>query len=559
MRRRKDRERAARRERDGPTPPSLLSRVLLGVGAMLLAACGGEAPDGGTEAPPAGRSGGTAVVGGLAEVPTVNPFFLNDYVGSQLAQEALFVRLVALDADLRPVPRLARSWSWSGDSTRITFRLREDVRWHDGDTVDAGDVAFTYRTVRDPDVGARGRLLFDRWDSVQVVDDHTIRFRVDPGYEPLFAWTRVPVAPEHVLGDVPPTELSSHPFGTTELVGAGPFRLVEHRPGDRWVLEANPDFPEDLGGPPLLDRLVYRVVPDGTTLLAELRGGEVDFYLRVLPAQVDEIRADTALRLATFDFPSYSFVAWNSRREPFDEPGVRRALTMGIDRTELVEAGVEGLGTVASGPVGPWHPAYDTAWRPLPHAPDSARALLAAAGWRDADGDGVRERDGRPLRFELTVPDVSMRRDLAVMIQAQLSEVGVSVQPEIREYGSLVSRLTGSARDFDAALLSYQPDLVVDDRDLWSCERPDAPLHLSGWCDEELDAVMDSAAVATDRERRRALLRRYHESVHRAQPFTFLYFEERAAGLRRSLRGVELDARGDLVSVGDWWLERRSR
>lgn len=526
---------------------------------LILAGCGDGGPEERPEVPPGERAGGTSVMGGLAEVPTVNPFFLNDYVGSQLAREALFVTLVSLDEDFRPVPRLARSWSWSEDSTRVTFRLREDVRWHDGDTVDADDVAFTYRTVRDPDVGARGRLLFERWDSVQVVDDHTVRFRVDRGYAPLFAWTRVPVAPEHVLGEVPAAELSSHPFGTTELVGSGPFRLVEHRPGDRWILEANPQFPEALGGPPQLDRLVYRVVPDGTTLLAELRAGEVDFYLRVLPAQVDGIRSDTTLRLATFDFPSYSFVAWNSRREPFDEVGVRRALTMGIDRTELVEAAVEGLGTVASGPVGPWHPAHDSTWRPLPYAPDSARALLEAAGWRDGDGDGVRERNGEPLAFELSTPDVSLRRDLAVMIQAQLSEVGVDVRTQVREYGSLVSRLTGSSRDFDAALLSYQPDLVVDDRDLWSCARPDAPLHLSGWCDETLDAVMDSAAVATDRASRRALLRRYHQAVHRAQPFTFLHFEERANGLRRGLRGVELDARGDLISVADWWLEPGSR
>ncbi len=536
-----------------PAGPLVLAALLLA--PLLAAACGGEGADG----PPEARDGGTAVVGGLAEVPTVNPFFLNDYVASQMAREALFLTLVELDADLEPRPRLARSWSWSEDSTRVTFRLREDVRWHDGEPVDAEDVAFTFRTVRSPAVGAPGRLYFERWDSVRVVDEHTVRFRVDPGHAPLFGWTRVPVAPEHVLGDVPPAELSTHPFGTSELVGSGPFRLVEHRPGDRWVLAADSTFPEGLGGPPRLDRLVYRVVPDGTTLLAELRAGEVDFYMRVLPSHVDDVRSDTTLRLSTFPFPSYSFVAWNARRAPFDDVRVRRALTMAIDREEMVETVVEGLGTVASGPVGPWHPAHDEGWRPLPHAPDSARALLEAAGWRDRDGDGVRERDGRPLRFELSVPDVGLRRDLAVMIQAHLEEVGVAARPRTREYSALVSALTGEARDFDAALVSYQPDLAIDDRDLWSCGRPDAPLHLSGWCDEELDAVMDSAAAEPDRDRRIRLLRRYHETVHRAQPFTFLYFEERGDALRRGLRGVELDPRGELISVTDWWLEPGSR
>lgn len=553
------REATTREPRGAGERVSRAGRWIATAAALALAACGGEGTDGEPEVPPGERDGGTAVVAGLAEAPSVNPLFLNDYVASQLAREALFVTLVELDEGIEPAPRLARSWSWSEDSTRITFRLREDVRWHDGEPVDAGDVAFTFRTVRDPDVGAQGRLYFDRWDSVEVVDDHTVRFRLEPGSSPLFGWTRVPVVPEHVLGEVPGGELSSHAFGSTELVGSGPFRFVDHRPGDRWVLAANPDFPEGLGGPPHLERLVYRAIPDGTTLLAELRAGEVDFYMRVLPGHVDDIRSDSALRLSTRPAPSYSLVAWNSRREPLGDPRVRRALTMGIDRAELVNSAVEGLGRVASGPVGPWHPSYDSTWRPLPHAPDSARALLAAAGWRDADGDGVRERDGRPFRLELSVPDVGLRRDLAVMIQAQLAEVGVEVQPRVQEYASLVSALTGSARDFDAALLSYQPDLVIDDRDLWSCTRPDAPLHLSGWCDEALDAVMDSAAAETDRERRYRLLRRYHEMVHDAQPFTFLYFEDRADGLRRSLRGVELAPRGELISVADWWLEPGSR
>ena len=543
--------------RDGGGPAARLRRgAALAVLLLAAAACGGEDPP---EGPPAGREGGTAVVGGLSEVPSVNPLFLTDYLGGQLAREALFLTLVELDDDMEPVPRLARSWGWSEDSTRLTFRLRENVRWHDGEPVGARDVAFTFRAVTDPDAGAPNRPYFRRWDSVEVVDEHTVRFRLEPGPSPLFGWTRVPVAPEHLLGDVPAAELSTHGFGTSEVVGSGPFRLVEHRPGDRWVLASMDSFPEALGGPPPLDRLVYRVVPDGTTLLAELQAGEVDFYLRVLPSHVDDVRSDTALRLATFPFPSYSFVAWNARRPPFDDRRVRRALTLAVDREEMVATVLEGLGEVASGPVGPWNPAHRDGWSPLPHDPDSARSLLSAAGWRDDDGDGVREKDGRPLRFDLLVPDVGMRRDLAVMMQARLRDVGVEMRPRTREYAALASVLTGEARDFDAALVSYQPDLVVDDRDLWACDRSAAPLHLSGWCAEALDAVMDSAASAAGPGDRRRLLRRYHRMVHRAQPFTFLYYEERAAGLRRGLRGVELDARGDLISVADWWLEPGSR
>ena len=534
------------------------------VAGLVLAAAGCGVGEGGSgspagDVPEEDRYGGTAVVAATGDVPTVNPFALNDYLGSQLARYALFTPLVQLDRELRPRPRLARSWDMNEDTTRVTVRLRDDLRWHDGESVTAEDVAFTFRRVKDPDVGSPAQPYFSAWDSVEVVDPHTLRFRVRPVAALFFGWTLVPIAPEHVLGGVPPSELAGHPFGSTSPVGSGPYRLVRREPGDRWVLEANPDFPEALGGRPYLDRLVYRVVPDESTLLAELRSGRVDFYVKMLPSQAEEVSTADELRLATFPFPSYSFVVWNGRRSPFRDATVRRALTMAIDRGTIVEAALEGFARPATGPVGPWHWAFDTAWRPLPFDPDSARALLEAAGWTDADADGVRERSGEAFRFELLTPDNRLRRDIAVMMQAQLSDVGVAAEPRVRDYPSLAAALTGPERDFDAGLLAIQPDLVVDQRALWACDRTDHPFHMSGWCDPALDAVMDSMVHVRERDRRRRLLRRFNELVHRAQPFTFRYFEARVDGLRERLRGVEMDPRGELISVETWWIHPDGR
>lgn len=544
--------------RSAPGPGRLAAALLL---PLLVAACGGEAgdPAAGEEAGTEPRYGGTAVVAGTGDVGTVNPFVLNDYLGGQLARHALFTPLFRLDEELEARPWLASGWETNDDTTRITVRLHEGVRWHDGEPVTAGDVAFTFRRVKDPDVGSPAQPYFSAWESVEVVDRHTLRFRVRPVAGLFFGWTLVPVAPEHVLGDVPPGELAGHAFGSSAPVGSGPFRFVRREAGDRWVLEANPDFPEELGGRPYLDRLVYRVVPDESTLLAELRAGEVDFYLKALPSQAGAIRGGDGLRLAVFPFPGYGFVAWNTRRAPFGDAALRRALTLGIDRRAIVDAVLEGFGRPATGPIGPWHWAYDTTWRPLPFDPDSSRALLEAAGWRDADGDGVRERDGRELRFRLLAPDNRLRRDMAVMIQEQLAEVGVAVEPRPRGFPTLAAAVTGPERDFDAALLALQPDLVVDQRSLWACDRGAQPFHISGWCDPALDAVMDSLVSAREREPRARLLRRMNELVYGAQPFTFLYFEDRVDGLRRRLRGVEMDARGELISVREWWIDPGAR
>lgn len=527
---------------------------------LLLAACGGGDTGGGEEPPGADvpeseRYGGTAVIGTLSDVTTVNPLVTPDYMSAQVQRHVLFAPLVRLDPDLTPRPHLARSWELGADSSEIVFHLRSDVSWHDGEPVTAGDVAFTFRRATDPDVPFPNRDYFDGWSSPEVVDDTTIRFALEPSADFLFGWGQTPVIPEHVLGDVPAAELQAHPFGTSAPVGNGPFRFVEHREGDRWVFEAVEDFPEELGGRPHLDRLVIRVVPDASTLTAELRRGEVDLALQLPPRSLAGLERAEDVRVETFAFPRYAFVAWNTRRTPFDDVRVRRALTMSLNRREILEAAREGLGSVATGPLGPWHWAYDTAWRPLPHAVDSARVLLEAAGWRDADGDGVREKDGEDLAFELlTVSAPSVYQDVAVMAQADLAEAGVSMEIRTMEGGALSGTVTNPAREFDAFLLSWQPDLSVDERQFWACDRRDRPFQFSGWCDPVLDAVMDSVPMALPRDRRLSLLRRYHETVAEAQPFTFLFYEHGADGVRRQLRGVRPGPIGELVGVGRWWL-----
>lgn len=527
---------------------------------LSLAACGGGDAGGpdeasGPDVPETERYGGTLVIGALSDVPTVNPLLTPDYMSAQVQRYVLFAPLLRAAPDLTPLPHVARSWELSADSTEIVFHLRSDVSWHDGEPVTAEDVAFTYRRAVDPDVPFPNRDYFDGWSAPEVVDDTTVRFRLELTADFLYGWAQTPLIPEHVLGDVPPAELASHPFGTSAPVGNGPFRFVEHSEGDRWIFEAVEDFPEALGGRAYVDRLVVRVVPDASTLAAELRRGDVDITFQYPPRGLAALEEAEGVRVVRFALPRYAFIAWNTRRTPFDARRVRRALTMALDRREILAAAREGLGSVATGPLGPWHWAYDTTWSPLPHAADSARALLEAAGWTDADGDGVRERDGEDLAFDLlTVSSPGMYRDIAVMAQANLAEVGASMRVRTMEGGALSATVVNPAREFDAFLLSWQPDMSVDERQFWACDRRERPFHFSGWCDPELDAVMDSVPMALPRERRRELLRRYHEAVAAAQPFTFLFYETVADGVRRELRGVASDPRGELSSVAQWWL-----
>jgi len=482
-----------------------------------------------------------------------------DFNGQQHQKHVLFLTLVRNDADFVPRPYLARTWDFSPDSTRLVFHLRDDVYWTDGAPVTADDVAFTFRRAKDPRVPFGNRSYFEYWEEVEVLDEHTVSFHLRPHNGFLYGWTQTAIMPAHLLAELPVNELAADPFGRTRPVGAGPFRFVEHIPGERWTFTANPDFPAELGGRPYLDRLIFRVIPEETTLLQELRTGGVDLVTDVPAGAIDAVRADATLRLATYPVPAYTFIAWNSQRPFFATPELRRALGLAIDRQRLVKAVRSGLGSPAAGPVGPWHWAYDSAWQPLPYNPDSARAILDRAGWRDSDGDGVRDRDGVRMSFELLSNGSRERTDISVIVQSELGRIGVEVRPRTREPASLAAAVTSPDRRFDAVILAWVRDPLLNDRDLWACDQVGQPLQFTSYCNPQLDPVLDSIPLTLDRSRLRELIERYERTIERDQPYTFLYFERRADAYGPRLRGFKPGVRGEWAGVTRWWVPPRLR
>ncbi len=525
--------------------------------AVWLSACGDagrERPRAAEpEVPEADRYGGTIVVAGAGDIETFNPAAATDELSYQIQRHVLLMTLLSADANLEPVPRLAESWEINGDSTGVVFHLRRDVRWHDGLPTTAHDVAWTFTRVRDPDVGFPNAEWFEGWDGPEVLDDWTIRFAVRPRAGLLAGWTRLPILPRHLFTDTDPADLARHAFGSRPT-GNGPFRFVEAREGDRWVFEANHDFPAELGGRPYADRLIYRAIPEPATQLAELRTGGVHFVRRISPTQLPRASADPEIRVVEYPSRAYGLIAWNGQRPLFRDPAIRRALTMALDRQAIVDAVQNGLGEVANGPLGPWHPAYDAGRAPIAFAPDSARATLDRAGWRDTDGDGIRDREGTPLSFELMTSGRDTYRDIAQIVQAQLASIGVRVEIRTVEAPVLFDAIVSPERRFDAFVLEWEPDLEVDDRQLFSCEAVGETFQFSSYCNRALEPILDSIPRARSTADRDRLLRAYASIVNRDQPFTFLYFARDAAAMSPALRGVKPDIRGDLVGVQDWWL-----
>ena len=495
------------------------------------------------------------VIAAGSDLDHANPLVSVDAWTSEILRHALFTPLIRYGPDLDYEPYLAESWEMMGD-TGVVFRLRRDVRWHDGEPTTAHDVLFTFERAKDPATGFPNGDYFSRWTDGEVVDSYTVRFRFEPHAEPLAGLPFTPIVPRHLLDSVPSDRMRQARFNR-EPVGNGPFRFVSQRNNDRWVLEANPEFPDALGGPPLLDRLVWRVVPDNAAQLMELRAGEADLVLQPRAEQIRELAERDGFAAVVKPSRQFAFIAWNGRQPPLDDPRVRRALAMAIDRDRILDGLRGGLGQIGVGPIMPFHWSFDPELEPLPHDPDSARALLERAGIRDEDGDGRLERpDGRPFAIELKLPAGNdYYRDLAEAVRSDLAAIGVTAATRPTEASTLFGELTSPERRYQAALLGWSADFRLDLHDTFHSRAVDGPYQFAAYRNARVDSLLTRAAVEIERDRAVPVWREVQEILRDEQPWTVLYYQTDGFLARERLRGMEMDIRGALTTLPGWWVE----
>ena len=516
--------------------------------ALLVSSLTGCGQEGGV-----GTRAGTVVAGLRADLQGLNPITAGDQYTVEIINYALYTPLVQYDEGLQVRPHLAQSWQMTGD-TGVVFTLRRDVKWHDGRPVTAEDVKFTFDMAKDPaSASLIGSAYVTNVDRAEVIDSFTIRFHFSqPHAQALedFWWSP---APKHLLENVSAAEMRNAPFNR-QPVGSGPFRFAEWNANQRILLERNREFPEALGGPSASERLVLRIIPEPSTMLTELVTGRIHVDIPLLPDQTQQVKQDQSLRLWSFPGKSLYYIGWNNQREPFTSANVRRALTLGINRQEIINALLYGEGALATGPIPPWHPLYPQDVQPMPYDTAEAARLLESEGWR-LNSAGVRQKGGRPFRFTLLSSDNPLNRAVVEMVQAQLRRIGVQAEVRVLEFQTLLAQ--HRSRDFDAVFSSW----VLDNFQVAAA--PNALLHSrlatvpnstnrSGVRIPELDRLIEAGARATNDAQAKAVWREFTEVLEREQPLTFMYWLNELAATRRDVRGVTMDPRGEFVSVSQW-------
>ena len=430
--------------------------------------------------------------------------------------------LVQYDPQLEMQPQVARAWEFSEDRRTITFELRDGVRWHDGRPVTAYDVVGSVAQVFDPATESRTYLgpLRDLI-SIESLGPQRVRARFSTATpDVLEAWL-LPLVPRHLVrldANLLEGTFKDHP------VGCGPFRFVRYETDARIVLEANDDY---WAGRPQIDRLVFKIYPDQHTALQALLKGDLDIMTVTSELWKQALESKSAPRLEAFHY--YRLASWtlmlnqDGTNPFFTDVRVRRALVLALDRDRFREKVVHGQARLGA-------TTYftDTVWghpdlEPLPYDPAEAARLLDEAGWTDSDGDGLRDRDGRPFRFTLLIPASSQKLNdkLAAWQQDAWGAVGIGAQIQKLEFQAFRARRNAHRFEALAMNLVFSPN--PDQSELYHSDSYPDGFNFVKFRDPEVDRLVRRARETFDPLERRETLFRLQERLLELQPVSSLF------------------------------------
>ncbi len=453
------------------------------------------------------------------------------------------------------LPRLAESWTWSGDSLSIAFKINSRARWHDGVAADAADVRYTYGVYTNPAVASPDASELSNIDSVTTADSRTATFwyhRRSP-YQILDA-TQMMILPRHLFEKIPMDSLKAAGQIATPI-GTGRFRFKRRTSGSSLEVAADTG---NYRGRPGLDRVIWAFAPDGGTAVTKLLGGEADVFAALKPEDVDAAKRTSALKVIQIPSTDYVFLAFNLRKPIFASRKLRRALTMAVDRVSLVKNVYDTLANVAIGPTARAFPTTDTTLRQIPFDLSRAKAILDSLGWRAASSQKIRKRSGNALAFSLLVPSSSPQRmRLAVLIQEQLRRIGVDAHIEQMEFNAFRSRV--ESRDFDTMIWDWRLGATPNStRGLWgtAAARNPGESNYGSYQNTRFDSYVDSAIAA----RTPAVARMYFSAAYQIiiddAPAVWLAEPKTVIGLHRRIRTGSMRADAWWFDLGAWTIPK---
>jgi peptide/nickel transport system substrate-binding protein len=496
--------------------------------------------------------GDAYVSAGIGDARTMVPILADDSASGNIVG-MVFNGLVKYNKDIELVGDLAERWEIQDQGLTIIFYLRKGVRWHDGHPFTAADVKFTYEKLIDPKVPTPYSGDFKKVKEMQILDEHTVKVTYKEPFSPGLASWGMAIMPKHILKE---EELFTTKFARNPI-GTGPYKFSRWLSGNRIDLVSNHGYFEHR---PYVDRYIYRVIPDPASMFLELQTQALD-SIGLTPLQYKK-QTDTGVfrrNFQKFRYPAfgYTYMGYNLNDQRFKDKRVRRAIAYAVDKQEIIEGVLLGLGRICTGPFVPESWAYNQEVKPIPYDPKKAKNLFQKAGWVDSDGDGWLDKDGQLFEFTIiTNQGNEQRKQTAEIIQHRLKAVGIKVNIRILEWAVFLDKFV-KKRQFEAIILGWGLSRDPDCYDIWhSSKTKPGEFNFISYSNPEVDRLLVQGRRIFAREKRARIYHRAHRILYQEQPYLFLYVADALPAVARRFRGIKPAPIGIGYNFIDWYVPK---
>ncbi len=522
--------------------------------AALLAVLAGCARVGSENSAGGGRHpwthAGELRVGIQSEPKNLNPILASNTTDNALTR-LVFDVLVSADAKGNPVPVLAaqvptiQNGGISNDGLTITYKLRPNVKWHDGQALTSKDVKFSYQAVMNPANNTTSRRGYDLVKSIDTPNATTVVFhmkqRFAPAINTLFAESDNPITivPEHLLSKYP--DLNQIPFNT-QPVGSGPFKLAQWQHGDHMTFVANDHY---FLGKPRLSKIVVHIIPDENTEVNELKTHDLDWMFEASTATYKFLKTMPDINTHLVPHNGYEGIQLNTSRPLLKDRRVRQAIAYAIDRNALVDKLTYGSAKLATEDLPDFMWAYNPTVKVYPYDPQRAKQLLSDAGWKPGPG-GILMKNGEKLSLLLVSNGITnaTRRQASVLVQAMLKQVGIDV--EVKTYpGAVLFAPAGEGGilqlgKFDLGLSGWFAGLDPDDSSNFICSMvPPGGYNYTRYCNKQMDSAQQEALTKFDQPSRKAAYAKIESLLADDMPQLFFWWPRQAQPVNPDLRNFD--------------------
>ena len=484
----------------------------------------------------ASESGGTLVDAMSGEPSGLIAMIAGESSASTIASN-IFNSLLKYDKNLELTGELAQSWDVSPDQKTITFHLKPNLKWADGKPLTSDDVLFTWQLVTDEKTRTPYGADYKLVKKAEAPNPDTFKVTYAQPYAPaLDSWSGLHILPKHLLEG---QDINNTPFARNP-VGSHYYELDQWKKGESISLKRNVN---DTQGQARIDRLVSRIIPDRAAQFLELMADNIDSmslnsiqYARIFPS-----RPDLTAKIAQYKElgNSYTYLGFNLKRKPFDDVRVRQAINYAIDKQEIIDGVLLGLGLPVASPYKPGTRWSNPSLQPYPYDPGKAIALLKAAGFEDHDHDGILDRDGQPLSFEILTNQNKEREMSAVLVQRRLKEIGIDVKIRVVEWATFISRFIKTG-DFNVVLLGWGLGLEPDQFNIWhSSQQAPGQFNFIGYNNPTVDKLLEDGRTELDPDKRMKIYHAFAKILLEDSPVVYLFAGYGLPAIHKRVKGID--------------------